>query len=159
MPAPEAVIDRAGHPVAESWIWLAEDVPVPETGRVIVPLARLGETERGGLGVVLEPADRIEALVPHLDRVDLVVLRFPKFRDGRGFSQARALRERHFYAGEIRAAGHVLPDQFEALLRCGVSSVALGPGQDPATWQAALALRDGAGAPLLRRLAVPIAVG
>jgi uncharacterized protein (DUF934 family) len=113
-------------------------------------------------GAVLAPEDAIDALLPALDRLALIAVTFPKFRDGRGFTQIRALRERG-YRGEIRAVGHVLPDQFMSLVRCGVSTVALPEGADPAVWRAVLALHGGGETqpvaerawPLLRRLAVP----
>lgn len=52
----------------------------------------------------------------------LVVLNFPKFTDGRAYSQARVLRERLGYTGELRATGAVLRDQLPFLLRCGFDS-------------------------------------
>ena len=111
---------------------------------------------------LLTPEDSIEALLPALDTLRLIAVSFPKFRDGRGFTQIRELRERGF-SGEIRAVGHVLPDQFMSLVRCGVSTIELPPGADPALWRAVLALHGGCetqpveqrALPLLRRLAVP----
>ena len=58
-------------------------------------------------------------LAPHLDRLALVALVFPVFRDGRAFSQARLLRERYGFRGELRATGQVLRDQFLFMLRAG----------------------------------------
>ncbi|MGX9964804.1 DUF934 domain-containing protein [Roseomonas sp. F4] len=109
----------------------------------LVPLARLlreqfpGETK---LGVTLEPGDDPAQLRPHLTRLALVALRFPKHRDGRAFTQARALREKYGFGGEIRATGHVLPDQYAFLLRCGFSSVELPDEADAAVWHAARAV-------------------
>lgn len=164
--AANLVIDHRSQPVTSAWTLLAEDASIPEAGQVIISRARLPETERGGLGVLLAPADPVESLAGALDRIDLVAISFPKFRDGRGFTQARILRERYSYRGDIRAVGHVLPDQFMALLRCGVSSVELAEGQDPAIWAEVLALRGGLDdrpmsqrpLPLLRRLAAPLSV-
>jgi len=80
------------------------------------------------LGLKLEPADAVEASAADLRRIELVVLVFPKFNDGRAFSQARLLRDRHAFKGEIRATGHVLIDQFGFLQRSGVDAVAMdGP--------------------------------
>lgn len=147
MPAPDpVVIDRHGRVIASS--------PAD-----VVPLAVLAETP-DATGVLLAPADTLEALLPHLAHLTRIEVDFPKFRDGRGFTQARALREHHGYTGDIRAVGHVLPDQFQSLLRCGVSTVQLAQGQDPNVWAAVLALRGGLDAlpaterpvPLLRRL-------
>ncbi|KXV47696.1 oxidoreductase [Gluconobacter albidus] len=87
--------------------------------------------------VLLESADDPTLLRPYLNRLDLVVLRFPIFRDGRGFTQARELREYLRFSGEIRAEGHILPDQAAFLRRCGVDSVVLpknGNG-DPGLWE------------------------
>ena len=107
--------------------------------------------------LVLMPEDGLPAA---FDGLALIAVRFPKFRDGRGFSQIRALRERGCL-GEIRAVGNVLPDQFLSLVRCGVSTVALPEGADPAVWRAVLGLHVGDEAqalPLLRRIAVPFEV-
>ncbi len=73
--------------------------------------------------VRIEPGDDARALLPHLDRLTLVEVTFPAFRDGRGYSSARILREAGF-AGELRAAGDVLVDQVPYMKRCGFSSFA-----------------------------------
>ena len=57
---------------------------------------------------------------------------------GGGFRSPGPCGERYGFTGEIRAVGHILPDQYRFLLRCGVSTVALPEGADPAPWQAAL---------------------
>ena len=58
----------------------------------------------------------VDDLVPYLDRLAMVALMFPSFRDG-GHSQARLLRERHGFRGELRATGQILRDQFVFMLR------------------------------------------
>lgn len=73
--------------------------------------------------VRLENADSVEDILDDLDFIEAVILDFPKFNDGRAFSQARLLRERYGYRGEIRATGHVIQDQFLFLQRCGVDAV------------------------------------
>ncbi len=88
--------------------------------------------------MLVPSATRPEDLAPLLDRVTLVAIEFPKFRDGRGFTIARTLRERYGYRGEIRAVGHLLPDQHSHALRCGFSTVAVPDGADLGPWQAAL---------------------
>ena len=67
----------------------------------------------------LANTDDIEGL--DLDGLELIVLDFPKFTDGRAYSQARLLR-RAGYAGELRASGAVFRDQLPFLLRCGFDS-------------------------------------
>ena len=97
---------------------------MPE-GPAIVPLERfIAERDalvgrNAPLGVALSPGEPLDDLIPHLDRVALVVLPFPKFVDGRSSSNARLLRERHGYTGEVRATGDVLIDQMPLMRRCG----------------------------------------
>ena len=88
--------------------------------------------------VRLEAGDDARALLPHLDRLQLVEVGFPSFRDGRGYSAARILREAG-YPGELRAAGDVLVDQMPFLRRCGFDSFAPEAAVDPATLDRALA--------------------
>ncbi len=71
---------------------------------------------------MISNTDDVAELAPHLARLELIVLHFPKFSDGRAYSQARLLRERLGYRGELRATGGVLQDQLPFLLRCGFDS-------------------------------------
>ena len=71
------------------------------------------------LGVIWPNNRDVDDLVPYLDRLAVVALVFPTFRDGRAYSQARLLRERHGFKGELRATGQVLRDQFVFMLRAG----------------------------------------
>lgn len=71
--------------------------------------------------VRIEAGDDVRRLLPQIDRVRLVEVDFPKFRDGRGFSSARILREAG-YTGEIRATGDVLVDLIFFMRRCGFDS-------------------------------------
>jgi len=89
------------------------------------PIAPLADFLSGGnfAAVRLEPGDDARALVPHFGRLKLVEVAFPKFRDGRGYSAARILREAG-YTGELRAAGDVLVDQIGFMRRVGFDSFA-----------------------------------
>jgi uncharacterized protein (DUF934 family) len=73
--------------------------------------------------VRIEPGEDVRALLPHLEQLNLIEVNFPAFGDGRGFSSAQILREAG-YAGELRATGDVLVDQFIFLRRCGFDSFA-----------------------------------
>ena len=88
--------------------------------------------------VRIEAGDDARALLPMLDRLSLVEVSFPSFRDGRGYSSARILREAG-YRGELRAAGDVLVDQIAFMRRCGFDSFAPEAPIDPAVLAAALA--------------------
>jgi uncharacterized protein (DUF934 family) len=87
--------------------------------------------------VRVEPGDDIRALIPHLDRLALIEVSFPGFRDGRGYSSARIVREAG-YKGELRASGDVLVDQLAHMKRCGFDSFAPEKPIDPDTAKAAL---------------------
>ena len=87
------------------------------------------------VSVRIEAGDDPERLIPHLSRVTLVEVDFPKFRDGRGFSTARILREAG-YTGEIKATGEVLVDLVWFMRRCGFDSFAPDVAIDPEVLQA-----------------------
>ncbi|MDG6094645.1 DUF934 domain-containing protein [Acetobacter sp. AN02] len=131
-----------GRITEDRWQTADEETTVTGSSPVIVPLARLeeviGQTDQE-LGVQLPPDAQIEILSPFLERLSLVAIKFPIFRDGRAFSQARALREHLKFKGEIRVTGHILPDQYDLLLRCGVTTVEIPEGADVGAWQTAMA--------------------
>lgn len=133
-----------GRLAVDPWTAVADDAPLPEGAPALVSLARLLSeapalvARNAPLGVALPNDADPAAIAPVLHRLSLVALRLPKHKDGRAFTQARALREHHGFTGEIRATGHILPDQHAALLRCGVSTVEVPDGADIAAWQRAL---------------------
>ena len=92
--------------------------------------------------VRIEVGDDVRQLVPVLDRVRLVEIDFPRFRDGRGYSSARILRESG-YTGEIKAVGDVLLDQLLFMRRCGFDSFAPDHPIDPAAAERALSAYPG----------------
>lgn len=81
---------------------------------------------------VLVVANDADVLALPLEGVDRIELQFPKFTDGRAFSQARLLRQRRRFEGDIRATGDVLVDQLVQMYRTGFSSAVLKEGKDPA---------------------------
>ena len=140
------LLDAGGRTVEDGWVSVDDEASMPE-GPALVSLARL-ERDRESLagrnaplGVSVPSNTKPEALAEFLDRVSLVAIQFPVFRDGRGFTIARALRERYGYTGEIRAVGHTLPDQYVFLIRCGVTRVEIPEGTET-RWQEALGFYD-----------------
>jgi uncharacterized protein (DUF934 family) len=95
-----------------------------------------GDSGSAGGAVLLGPSDEVELLAPHLARLRLIVIEFPKLAEGRGYSQARLLRARYGYGGELRARGMIKRDQLYFLARCGFDAFELDPAEDP---EAALA--------------------
>jgi uncharacterized protein (DUF934 family) len=116
---------KGGKITADTFAVVADDAALPEGGDVLVSAARLLQDpdsvlQRAGKAGVIWPNNRdVDDLVPHLERLAVVALVFPSFRDGRAYSQARLLRERFHYRGELRAIGQVLRDQFVFMLRAG----------------------------------------
>jgi uncharacterized protein (DUF934 family) len=107
------------------FVHVADGAELPGDGAILVSAARFLEDPEavlkhaGKVGVVWPNNRDLDDLVPYLDRLAAVALVFPSFRDGRAYSQARLLRERHGYDGEMRATGQVLRDQFVFMSRAG----------------------------------------
>lgn len=118
---------------SDAYVSIADEDSVPD-GAVIVSLKRfLADREtllarNTPLGVTLQPADRLEQIVDDLPRLSLLALAFPKFADGRAFSLARLARERHGFAGELRAVGDILFDRIAYMQRCGFDTLDISNG-------------------------------
>ena len=110
------------------------DDPVPDEPAVSLD-AFLDQPDAAS--VRIEAGDDVRRLGPVLDRVRLVEVDFPRFRDGRGFSSARVLREMG-YAGEIKATGDVLVDLVFFMRRCGFDSFAPNVPMNPADVESVL---------------------
>ncbi len=74
---------------------------------------------RADIGVWLDAEQEPELLKDDCRQLTHIAVNFPTFMDGRGFSIARLIRERYHFAGELRAIGHIVPDQLFFLTRCG----------------------------------------
>ncbi|QAB00903.1 MULTISPECIES: DUF934 domain-containing protein [Agrobacterium tumefaciens complex] len=154
-----ALINNLRQVIEDRWTY-----PDPEGSSAIkpncvLPLGALTSLESDPLALrpvgVYAPAGTTgDGLAPFLKRLDLVVVEFPKFRDGRGFTLARTLREKYNFKGDIRAIGYILPDQFSALVRCGFSSFLLPANHPSEQWSQSTpaAAHHTAGRPLLQRL-------
>ena len=132
---------KNGVAASDSWqiLELAEGespeaIALPD-GDVIFPLAvwlaRKDEIRtRPTIGLLLQPADRVEDIAGELASFALIAVNFPKFVDGRGYSTAALLRQRYGYTGELRAVGDVLHDQLFFMRRVGFDSYALKDGKN-----------------------------
>lgn len=108
-------------PVAHALLTLAQWHAVRETWPAALPV-----------GVLLPNDAEPEALAHELPRLALIALHFPRWTDGRAYSQARLLRARLRFAGEIRATGDVVADMLPLLARTGFDAARLRAGQDAA---------------------------
>ncbi|MEJ7138094.1 DUF934 domain-containing protein [Amphibiibacter pelophylacis] len=91
------------------------------------------------VGVILSNTADVAQIEADLPRLTLIALQFPKWVDGRAYSQAHVLRARHKYSGEVRATGEVLVDMVVQLARTGFDAAVLAPGQNEAYAREALA--------------------
>jgi uncharacterized protein (DUF934 family) len=135
---------KNGAVIDDRWRRLADEDPLPGTDAVIVTLARWRADRglagrRGPLGLALKNSQAVQTLAGEIHRFELVALEFPKFTDGRAYSQARLLRERLGFAGELRATGQVLPDQLLFMQRCGFDAFEVAKGAPLEAWRKAAA--------------------
>ena len=136
---------RNGVIVADDWIAVADDAPLPDGRPVIVSLNRW-QAERAALvgrnapvGVRLDSHEPASTLADDVAQLGLIAIAFPTFRDGRGFSTARLLRERHGFRGELRAVGNVLRDQFLFMHRCGFDAYEVADDNEAGAFAAQIA--------------------
>jgi uncharacterized protein (DUF934 family) len=136
---------KNGRPVEDRYVRVDDDAPIPDGVPAIVPAARfLADADEilrrdAPTGVVWPNNRKIAELEPYLDRLALVVLTFPNFKDGRGYSQARVLRERYGFGGELRATGQILRDQFLFLVRAGFDALEVAKPGEAEAFASALA--------------------
>lgn len=128
----------------DPWTNLADDAPLPDTGPVIVSLKRWREDRAKLLGRAAPVGLRLTSeqtpgqVEDDLHRFGVIALDFPAFTDGRSFSNARRLRDRYAYTGEVRATGGIFRDQYWHLKRCGFDAIEVSDKETVAGWQAAV---------------------
>lgn len=159
---------KDGKIVEDPWTEVAPGAPLPDADALLVPYETWKDhrealmRRNSRLGVRLAADQPPQLIAGDLDRLDLVALAFPTFRDGRAYSYARLLRERYGFKKELRAVGNVLRDQFVAMLRCGFDSFEVKDESAAEAWRAAIAEfelfyqptgRSGASLGVLRRAA------
>jgi uncharacterized protein (DUF934 family) len=135
---------KNGEPLDDPWQTAADGEPLPADGPVIVSFDRWRKERdvllgrNSPLGVRLANTHRVEDVAADLERFEVIVLEFPKFVDGRAYSQARLLRERYGYRGELRATGNVLRDELLFMHRCGFDAFEIAGTHAAESWRAAV---------------------
>jgi uncharacterized protein (DUF934 family) len=131
-----SLLIRHGEVVSDDPYQAVDDLAPLPAGPVIVSLARWAQEaaalnpEQRAFGVRLPNTADVLALDAAVLRAPLIVLEFPAFADGRAYSQARLLRDRRGYSGELRATGAaVVRDQLLGMARCGIDSFQLRADQ------------------------------
>ena len=136
---------KDGSFVADPWVMVADDMPIPEVSPIIVSLDRWREDRvalegRGWpLGIRLKSHEAAADIADDLSRFEVIALEFPTFMDGRAYSTARLLRERYGFAGELRAVGNVLRDQYLFMHRCGFDAFEVRESETIDGWLEAIA--------------------
>jgi uncharacterized protein (DUF934 family) len=117
---------RKGETATNSWTFAGgkDEISYTEGGTSLTLSQFLNEVKTAvsvntPVGVRLSPEDDPAELAPYLDKLTLIEVDFPKYTDGRGYSQAQLLRRRYGYEGELRAVGQVLTDQILYMHRSG----------------------------------------
>ena len=123
-PNPAGLVWRDGAFRHDTWVKAEADTALPDGPAIVAKKRWLAERERldhrnAPLGLLIEAGESIDDIAADLPRFALIALSFPKFRDGRAFSTARLLREKHGFAGELRAVGNVLSDLIPFMRRVG----------------------------------------
>ena len=134
---------KDGKLIDDPWVHVADEVAIPASGPVIVGLKRW-RAERETLlkradpvGVRLQSDHTAGDVAEDLEHLGVVALAFPVFTDGRAYTNARRLRERHGYTGEVRAIGNVLRDQYLFMGRCGFDALEVREGETEEDWRKA----------------------
>ena len=131
---------KNGKISTDEFVHVPDGAELPGDGAILVSAVRFLEdpetlSRRTGKTGVIWPNNRdLDDLVPYLGGLATVALVFPSFRDGRAYSQARLLRERYRFHGELRATGQVLRDQFVFMLRAGFDAFEVKKESDAETF-------------------------
>ena len=135
---------KNGAFAADPWLNVEDDAALPDGAPAIVSLARFHKerevlfAREGPLGLRLKSEESPVPLGDDIHRFGLVAIVFPLFKDGRGFSYGRRLREQMGFRGDIRATGHILPDQAQFLDRCGFTEFEVKESAKLSDWQRGL---------------------
>ncbi|MBT5110508.1 MAG: DUF934 domain-containing protein [Rhodospirillaceae bacterium] len=139
---------KNGEFVSDTWTQVNDDEKLPDQGAVIVDVARwkaekvLLKARTTAVGVRLNADMALDDICEDLSAIELVVLAFPAFTDGRAYSAARTLRDKYAFEGEIRAVGNVLRDQLAFMVRCGFDAFEVGASVTPTLLQEAISEID-----------------
>lgn len=130
-----ALIDTRQR-IEDSWIRLTDDQDFEDQSNIIVSLHRLKrdwhqlQLQEIAIAVELEPDAAAEDIIFALPNLEMIVLHFEVFADGRAFSQAKLLRDRYGFTGDIRARGDVIRDQLAFMQRCGFNQFEIGDDEN-----------------------------
>jgi uncharacterized protein (DUF934 family) len=120
----------------DAWQHVADDSELPAEGDIVVGLDRYIEQRdafrkrAGRVGVRLRSDQEAQLVGPYAAELPVIAIEFPTFKDGRGYTTARLLRDRFGFRGQLRAVGDVLRDQLFYMHRCGFDTFELKAGKN-----------------------------
>ena len=138
------VLVKERRVVQDGWKHLEDGDPISNAGAITISWARwVAERDTikrapKDLGVRLPNTVPTAEIGADAAKFGLIAVAFPSFSDGRAFSQARVLRDRYGFTGEIRATGGVLRDQLQFMQRCGIDAFEVPERALDEDWFAAL---------------------
>ena len=136
---------KSGKLVNDPWVHWIDDEPEPKDVPVIVSLRNWRDNREAllkrntPLGLRLTSEQVPGDVRADLNCFDVIALDFPVFTDGRSYSNARRLRQRYNFQGEVRAIGNILRDQYLALTRCGFDALEVREGETEQNYEEAIA--------------------
>jgi len=136
---------KNGKITADTFTNISDAEAIPDQGDLIVSLAQWQEHKTllknrdDQLGIVLRSDEKPELIAEDLESFAVIALDFPAFGDGRAYSYARLLRDRHGYSGELRAVGDVLLEQFHFMNRVGFNAFSVESEDAAKDWEIAAA--------------------
>lgn len=113
----------------DGWNWIADAEQLEAQSAaadLILPwelFLEQAQERDGKTAPSLSGSQDLESIVDRLLDQPLIGIEFPRFNDGRGFSQARLLREKYGYKGQLRAVGDVTRDRLRFMHRCGIDAM------------------------------------
>ena len=136
---------KDGELIEDAFVTLGDEGVIPSGARAVIVSVERWQTDSALLtksmervGVLLQPDQSPDLIADDLDKISVVALHFPVFSDGRGFSQARRLRETYDFKGEIQGTGHLIRDQYLFLHRCGFNAIEVADDVEAAQWKIAM---------------------
>lgn len=130
--------------IADDWQTLGDEDVLPTQGSIIVTLRRWRADANAlrssgcNVGVLIPNTEDMDVIFSEISDRKLLVLQIPTMADGRALTQARLLRGRLGYRGELRGVGDILSDLILFMRRCGFDSIVPRADQDPETCLRAL---------------------
>ena len=134
---------KNGTVIDPDWIFQDQAVIGDQNSNQIVPVGQFLEDTELATAILIDVNTDLDLIAPYLNKLELIVVEFAAYADGRGFSIAHRLRHSFGFTGEIWGSGSLISDQYAMALQCGIDAVLVDEGlllrQPIEHWQDAIA--------------------